>query len=125
MREYLNNYLKETEKLLAKKTILKEDIEQLKTKISFFQHERLIHLIVTLFFSLFALIFMILGVVSYYFLIIFAILIIFVICYIYHYYFLEKKVQYLYKVYDKLKEREWVYDIMGRFRISWFNKRCN
>lgn len=106
MREYLNNYLKETEKLLAKKTILKEDIEQLKTKISFFQHERLIHLIVTLFFSLFALIFMILGVVSYYFLIIFAILIIFVICYIYHYYFLEKKVQYLYKVYDKLKERE-------------------
>ena len=106
MREYLNNYLKETEKLLAKKTILKEDIEQLKTKISFFQHERLIHLIVTLFFSLFALIFMILGVVSYYFLIIFAILIIFVICYIYHYYFLEKNVQYLYKVYDKLKERE-------------------
>lgn len=106
MREYLNNYLKETEKLLAKKTILKEDIEELKTKISFFQHERLIHLIVTLFFSLFALIFMILGVVSYYFLIIFAILIIFVICYIYHYYFLEKKVQYLYKVYDKLKERE-------------------
>lgn len=106
MREYLNNYLKETEKLLAKKTILKEDIEQLKTKISFFQHERLIHLIVTLFFSLFALIFMILGVVSYYFLIIFAILIVFVICYIYHYYFLEKKVQYLYKVYDKLKERE-------------------
>ena len=106
MREYLNNYLKETEKLLAKKTILKEDIEQLKTKISFFQHERLIHLIVTLFFSLFALIFMILGIVSYYFLIIFAILIIFVICYIYHYYFLEKKVQYLYKVYDKLKERE-------------------
>ena len=106
MREYLNNYLKETEKLLAKKTILKEDIEQLKTKISFFQHERLIHLIVTLFFSLFALIFMILGVVSYYFLIIFAILIIFVVCYIYHYYFLEKKVQYLYKVYDKLKERE-------------------
>ena len=57
MREYLNNYLKETEKLLAKKTILKEDIEQLKTKISFFQHERLIHLIVTLFFSLFALFF--------------------------------------------------------------------
>ena len=106
MREYLNNYLKETEKLLAKKTILKEDIEQLKTKISFFQHERLIHLIVTLFFSLFALIFMILGVVSYYFLIIFAILIVFVVCYIYHYYFLEKKVQYLYKVYDKLKERE-------------------
>ena len=106
MRKYLANYLNEVEKLLLKKTISKKELENVKTKIMFFQHERLIHLIVTLFFSLFAIIFMILGVLSYYFLIIFAILLIFVIFYIYHYYFLEKKVQYLYKIYDKLNKNK-------------------
>ncbi len=106
MRKYLTNYLIEVEKLLKKEKITKEELNNVKIKIMFFQHERLIHLIVTLFFSLFAIIFMILGTLSYYFLIIFAILLVFVVFYIYHYYFLEKKVQYLYIVYDKLKERE-------------------
>ena len=106
MRRYLQSYLNEVEDILKKDHIFKEDIEKLKTKILFFQHERLIHLIVTLFFSLFALIFMVLGMLSYYFLIIFAILLVFVIFYIYHYYFLEKKVQYLYKLYDKMNESE-------------------
>ena len=104
MRKYLTNYLIEVEKLLKKEHIFEEDLENLKTKIMFFQHERLIHLIVTLFFSLFAIIFMILGTLSYYFLIIFAVLLVFVIFYIYHYYFLEKNVQYLYTIYDKLNE---------------------
>ena len=106
MRKYLTNYLIEVEKLLKKEKITKEELNNVKIKIMFFQHERLIHLIVTLFFSLFAIIFMILGILSYYFLIIFAILLVFVIFYIYHYYFLEKKVQYLYTIYDKLIERE-------------------
>ncbi len=106
MRKYLTNYLNEVEKLLKKEKITKEELNNVITKIMFFQHERLIHLIVTLFFSLFAIIFMILGTLSYYFLIIFAILLVFVIFYICHYYFLEKKVQYLYTIYDKLKERE-------------------
>ena len=106
MRKYLSDYLIEVEKLLSKENLNQEDLDNVKTKISFFQHERLIHLIVTLFFSLFAIIFMILGVLSYYFLIIFAILLIFVIFYIYHYYFLEKKVQYLYKIYDKLNKNK-------------------
>ena len=105
MRKYLSDYLIEVQKLLTKDKISEKDLENVKTKISFFQHERLSHLIVTLFFSLFAIIFMILGVLSYYFLIIFAILLVFVIFYIYHYYFLEKKVQYLYQIYDKLEER--------------------
>ena len=105
MRKYLSDYLIEVQKLLTKDKISEKDLENVKTKISFFQHERLIHLIVTLFFSLFAINFMILGVLSYYFLIIFAILLVFVIFYIYHYYFLEKKVQYLYQIYDKLEER--------------------
>ena len=106
MRKYLTNYLIEVEELLKEDHLYQKDLENVKTKIMFFQHERLIHLIVTFFFSLFAIIFMILGTLSYYFLIIFAILLIFVIFYIYHYYFLEKKVQYLYTLYDKLNENE-------------------
>lgn len=78
---------------------------ELETKISFFQHERLIHLIVTIAFALFALIFMVLGMLSSYFLIIFFILIIFLIFYIIHYFFLENSVQYLYKIYDKMQNK--------------------
>ena len=106
MKKYLTNYIVDVEKMLKKEHILKEDLDEVKLKIMFFQHERLIHLIVTLFFSLFALIFMALGMLSYYFLIIFAILLVFVVFYIYHYYFLEKNVQYLYTLYDKLRERK-------------------
>ena len=78
------------------------DLKELEIKISFFQHERLIHLIVTISFAFFAVIFMALGMLSYYFLIIFFILIIFLIFYIIHYFFLENSVQYLYKIYDRM-----------------------
>ena len=105
MREYLTAFIKQEESLLESNHIVDSDIEELKLKISYFQHERLIHLLVTLFFSFFAIIFMVLGMVSYYFLIIFGILLVFVVFYIYHYYFLEKKVQYLYKIYDRMREK--------------------
>ena len=104
MRKYLENYVKEMEKK-QKTKISEKDLEEFRIKISFFQHERLIHLIVTLFFALFALIFLALGMVSYIFLPIFAILLIFLICYIYHYFFLENRVQYLYKIYDEMEKK--------------------
>ena len=69
------NYTQEVEKKLKKK-VEKNDLEELEVKIAFFQHERLIHLLVTLAFAIFALVFLALGMVSYVFLIIFAILII-------------------------------------------------
>ena len=50
MRKYLTNYIVDVEKMLEKEHILKEDLDEVKLKIMFFQHERLIHLIVTLFF---------------------------------------------------------------------------
>ena len=98
------NYTQEVEKKLKKK-IEKNDWEELKIKIAFFQHERLIHLLVTLAFAIFALVFLALGMVSYVFLIIFAILIIFLLFYIVHYFFLENHVQYLYKLYDEMNEK--------------------
>lgn len=95
------NYTQEVEKKLKKK-VEKNDLEELKIKIAFFQHERLIHLIVTMFFALFALAFLALGMISYIFLFIFFILLVFLYFYILHYFFLENHVQYLYKIYDQM-----------------------
>ena len=98
MRMYMNEYIKTIEE---KDSFSKDEIEELVLKIKFFQHERLIHLIVTFFFALFAIIFLALGMISYVFLIPFVLLIIFVILYIFHYFYLENSVQYMYKLYDK------------------------
>ena len=103
MKKYIIEYISNLEKDIEScKKYNKEELELVKTKIKFFQHERLIHLLVTLFYSLFAIIFMVLGMVSWFFLIIFAILLGFVLCYILYYFFLENRIQYLYKLYDKL-----------------------
>ena len=82
MRMYMSEYIKTIEK---KENFSEDEVEELVLKIKFFQHERLIHLIVTFFFALFAIIFLALGMISYVFLIPFVLLIIFVILYIFHY----------------------------------------
>ena len=104
MREYLYDYIKEIDKLIDTKKINKEIMDNHLIKIGFFQHERLIHLLVTLFYALIYLIFMALGFVHYLFFIIAAILLVFLICYIIHYFKLENGVQYLYKQYDKMRK---------------------
>lgn len=78
-----------------------------------FQHERLIHLIVTLFFALFAVgsVFVVAWVVSVYgfmtemlsLYLLALVLVILTGCYVRHYYFLENHVQGLYKYTEKLK----------------------
>ena len=103
MRMYMNEYIKNIEK---KDNFSKDEVEELVLKIKFFQHERLIHLIVTFFFALFAIIFLALGMISYVFLIPFVLLIIFVILYIFHYFYLENSVQYMYKLYDKAIQKK-------------------
>jgi len=96
----LTHYI-EIQKKKKDNKITKNDLEELVTKINFFQHERLIHLIVTITYAIFTIIFLCLGMLSYIFLIIFAILLIFDIFYIIHYFFLENSVQFLYKIYDQ------------------------
>ncbi|MBQ6538720.1 MAG: hypothetical protein IJL76_00380 [Bacilli bacterium] len=106
MKEYLYNYIKEIDKLLeSDKKISTDVIERHLIKISFFQHERLIHLYVTLFYAIMFLLFSGLGLVHYIFFIISTILLIFLIFYIIHYFRLENGVQYLYKQYDKMIEK--------------------
>ena len=105
MKKYLYDYIKEIDTLLESNKKIKDDvITNHLLKISFFQHERLIHLLVTLFYALIYLVFMALGFVHYIFFIIALILFIFLICYIIHYFHLENGVQYLYKQYDKMRK---------------------
>ena len=104
MKKYLYDYIAYVDNLIKTGKYKKEDIENHLIKISFFQHERFIHLIVTLFFSLLFIIFLFLIALHYVFSIIALIFMVFVICYIIHYYHLENGVQYLYKQYDELKK---------------------
>ena len=101
MKRYLYSYIKEIDSLLeSNRKITKDDIEKHLIKISFFQHERLIHLKVTLFYAIIFLMFSALGIVHFIFFSITIILLIFLICYVVHYFRLENGVKYLYKQYD-------------------------
>lgn len=75
-------------------------------QIQFFQHERLIHLIVTVTFALLTVltIFAFLALTQIGLLVLGALLIILLVPYIRHYYILENGVQKLYTYYDKLVE---------------------
>lgn len=107
MKKYLYDYIEEIDKLIKEKDKIKESvIENHLIKIGFFQHERLIHLKVTLFYAIIFLIFSALGFVHYIFFSIAIILLVFLIFYVIHYFHLENGVQYLYKQYDMMIEKE-------------------
>ena len=84
MKKTIEEYLEEIKKNKPSK-------EDLLTHISFFQHERLIHLLVTIF----------TGIIT---VLLFLLMVCLFIPYIFHYYFLENKVQELYTIYDKQKK---------------------
>lgn len=101
MKKYLYDYIKEVDKKIEdKNTNIEELIKEHLQKIKFFQHERLIHLLVTLFYAIFMMLFLALSLIHYIFIIVFFILIIFLVFYVIHYFRLENGVQYLYKQYD-------------------------
>ena len=103
MKKYLYDYIEEIDKLLNDNKKTTDDIiKNHLNKISFFQHERLIHLLVTLFYALVFIVFVALGFIHYMFFIVTLIIMIFLICYVIHYFHLENGVQYLYKQYDKM-----------------------
>ena len=103
MREYLENYTKEIDKKIKTKKITEQDVENHLIKIKFFQHERLIHLLVTLAYGIFVFMSVIISLKINLFLIILYLALIILLFYVRHYFFLENHVQYLYKQYDKMK----------------------
>lgn len=106
MKKYLYDYIKEIDNKLENNKNSKSLKEEHLVKINFFQHERLIHLIVTLSFALLTLVSILIS--KYYcsFIFITIVLLICLVFYIVHYYYLENGVQYLYKQYERMNKNE-------------------
>lgn len=105
MKKYLTDYRNYIKHCLEKDNAdWKKLLEMHKDKISFFQHERIVHLLVTILFALMTLMTVIAFVITR--IIGFAPLIlcflVLMVPYIKHYYFLENQTQELYKDYDKI-----------------------
>ena len=105
MKKSIEEYVKYIDEQLDKKVDFNKLKEEHLIKISFYQHERLIHLLVTLFYALFLFLTIIISFYNPLALIIELILIVFLIFYVKHYFLLENHVQYMYKQYDKIVEK--------------------
>ena len=105
MRKYVKDYIKEIDNKIESKKITQKDIDNHLIKISFFQHERLIHLLVTLFYGLFLFISIIIFLKIWLFVIIVYIVLIILLFYVRHYFFLENSTQYMYRQYDEMKKQ--------------------
>ena len=112
MKERILNYMAYIDQLLADDAGKNEEdykkiIEEHKLQLTFFMHERLVHLLVTLTFALlafatfFALVFAFQpGLAA-----LFIALLVLLVPYIMHYYLLENGVQKMYRQYDEMYKR--------------------
>lgn len=109
MRKRILDYLNRINQLLGEagantdwNAILSEHLEQ----VRFFQHERLVHLIVTATFALVLMMLMILfnniEQVSILAVIFFVFVVVMLLAYLFHYYILETSVQKMYRQYDEI-----------------------
>lgn len=113
MKDYVAAMLKTANKMAAENSALKQNkdeiLREMLVQIGFFQHERLIHLIVTVLFALltiftiscscflensYGMLFLLLCVLC----------LILLVPYIHHYYVLENGVQKLYEIYDAIRD---------------------
>ena len=103
MKKYLKKYVEQIDKLLEGNiNDIDKEIKKNLIKIKFYQHERLIHLLVTLAYAIMAIISFIASTTAPMFVFVGIILVLFLIPYVLHYFFLENNVQYLYLQYDKM-----------------------
>ncbi|WP_295091238.1 hypothetical protein [Ruminococcus sp.] len=111
MTEYLTNYMKYIQDKLEKcvsASEIDEIMDEHLIKIGFMQHERIVHFLVTMLFSLILTIFIAVlfftpNLPS---LILVTIILVLLVFYIKHYYFLENTVQKMYKIYDSILEKQ-------------------
>lgn len=107
MIDYMNNYMEYIKTILKKENINESIKKDFLGHIQFMQHERLIHLLVTMLFaSLLMFGFIIMLIYFSWILVVFtAIIFIVEIFYIFHYYKLENGVQKMYRLYDELTKK--------------------
>ena len=111
MGKKLKNYIAYLQSLInceKKKKNIDDLKRELLVEIGFWQHERLIHLLVTILFALLTM--SVLLVILFYqsiaVLVLFFALMVLLVPYIRHYYLLENGVQTLYVIYETLSERQ-------------------
>ena len=102
IRKYIDEEMKDAPEERTRKVL-----SEFETKIAYFQHERLIHLIVTFFFALFLLIeICALFMLPYSYALVCGVLVVLflvlTVAYVFHYYFLENSVQQMYKMRDEI-----------------------
>ena len=102
MKEYIGEIDK---KLNDNYKFSSDEIDDFLFKMELFQKERVIHLVITLSYVFFTILFLFITKYIFAMFIIFFILLIFDGFYVYHYFFLENSVQYMYKQYDKIKNK--------------------
>ena len=107
MIDYMNNYMEYIKTILKKEDINESIKKDFIEHMQFMQHERLIHLLVTMLFALLLMFgFIIMLIYFSWILVVFtAIIFIVEIFYIFHYYRLENGVQKMYRVYDELVKK--------------------
>ena len=112
MKKYISEYMASVKKFIsddlssADKETISKVLKELEIKIQYFQHERLIHLIVTVLFAIMEIMsilgmFLITNLVP---LVLACMFLVLLVPYVMHYYFLENSVQEMYKLRDKIKE---------------------
>ena len=105
MKKYIKEYISEIDKKInGNHKFSSDEIDDFLFKMKLFQKERIIHLVITLSYVFFTIIFLFITKNIFAMFIIFFILLIFDSFYVYHYFFLENSVQYMYKQYDKIKQ---------------------
>ena len=108
MRKYFSTYIQCVLDMLEDQSTDYKKLEQeLLIKISFMQHERFIHLLVTILFAILLFLSLIIFFISDIFamLLVTLLMLSLLIPYIAHYFFLENGVQKLYSIYDTVKAR--------------------
>lgn len=107
MAHDLNSYIKQLERLLSDENADFEALSpSIRVRIGFFQHERTIHLTVTMTFAILVMLSLILTVSQIYFIPLFLLFLGLEIPYVFHYYKLENGVQKLQRLYCELEERD-------------------
>lgn len=109
MQKKLKNHITKIDNLLKEDKIKHKEelLEEQLTQISFFQHERFVHLLVTVFVGIIAILFFLFGILleEIMILLLFIISLLLFIPYILHYYHLENGIQRMYEQYWELKEK--------------------
>ena len=106
MKDYMKEHISNIDNIIKEKN--KKNIDEVISdhllKIQFFQHERLIHFLVTMLFALMFLMTFLYSLtnVSLGIVLLELLFMALLVPYIFHYYYLENSVQYMYKQYDEL-----------------------